>query len=273
MISNIKSLELSNDLHLPYFELGDTAGYPVIFLHGFTGSLHEFEPIFKYLPQDHHAIALTLRGHGDATHPESGYPLSDFSTDVENFLQAMDATDVILVGHSMGSAVAQRFAIDNPENTLGLVLVSAVYTLPGDLKLQEYFDSTISKLEDPIDPEFVRIFLDSIRVKPISDELFEVLYHEALKVPARVWIQAFEGRLIDNISEELGRIQSPTLLIWGDQDHRSLRKDQDAILAAIPDSRLKLYKGSGHLVHLEESEDFASDIANFLEEVTIAGAS
>jgi pimeloyl-ACP methyl ester carboxylesterase len=173
----------------------------------------------------------------------------------------------------MGSAVAQRFAIDNPENTLGLVLVSAVYSLPEDLKLQAYFDSTISKLEDPIDPDFVRTFLDSMRVKPISDELFEVLYHEALKVSAMVWIQAFEGRLIDNISEELGRIQSPTLLIWGDQDHRSLWKDQEAILAAIPDSRLKLYKGCGHLVHLEESKDFASDIANFLEEVTIVGAS
>jgi pimeloyl-ACP methyl ester carboxylesterase len=173
--------------------------------------------------------------------------------------------EAVFVGHSMGCAVAQRFAIVNPARSLGLVLVGAPTAGQGDPKVQEFFDSTISGLVDPVDPDFVRRFLASMRVRKIPEELFEMLVQDALKVPARVWIQAFEGRLSENISAGLERIVCPTLLLWGDQDYRSLRSDQNALLGAIPDSRLEVYQGSGHLLHLEEPRRFASDIAAFVE--------
>ena len=124
-----------------------------------------------------------------------------------------------------------------------------------------------------MDPDFVRQFSASMRVKPITEDLFEIVVLEALKVPSRVWIQAFEGRLKENISEELESINCPTLLIWGDQDKRSLRSDQKELLGATPDSRLKVYHGAGHLLHLEEPGRFASDIAAFAEDFISKGDS
>ena len=245
----------------------------MILLHGFLGSWREYEPAVAHLPESIHALALTQRGHGEASHPKSGYRLQHFSADLAEFMQVKGIPSAIIVGHSMGSAVAQRFAIDYPDLTEALILTSAALPQEGDPAIQEFFDTTISHLKDPIDPVFVRQFLTSMRVKEIPEQLFEVLMQEALKVPARVWIQAFEGRLLETIAEKLKRISCPTLLIWGDQDQRSLRGDQDALLLAIPESRLIVYRGAGHLLHIEEPLRFASDVATFAEEVTIGAAS
>ena len=242
-----KNIQLPYGVQLPYIEQGDPSKVSIVFLHGYTGSLREFEPVFDHLPGSVHAIAVTL------------------SSDVYAFMQSKGIRKALIVGHSMGSAVAQRLAIDYPDKVLGLVLAGASVTLPGDPKVQAILDSTISELVDPIDPSFVRQFLTSMRVKPIPDELFEIVVQEALKVPARVWIQAFEGRLLEKIGEELDSIHCPSLLIWGDLDHRSLESDQDALLDAIPDSFLSVYQGAGHLLHLEEPSRFALDVMAFLE--------
>jgi len=273
MTTLIKSVQLPNNVRLPYVERGNPSTTPVVFLHGFTGSWREFEPILAHLPKTIHAVALTQRGHGDASHPQSGYRLHDFSADLVEFLKAKGILSAVIVGHSMGSAVAQRFAIDYPDHTLGISLVGAALTRRGDPAVQEFLDSTISGLKDPVDPAFVRQFSTSMRVQSIPEESFEILVQEALKVPARVWIQAFEGRLLENISDELKRIRCPALFIWGDQDQRSSLSDQKAFLAAIPDSRLEVYHGAGHLLHLEEPRRFASDIAVFVEDIVTRGDS
>ena len=265
-------MQLSNGVRLPYVERGSPSGVPIVLLHGFGGSWREYEPILAYLPESIRAFALTQRGHGDASHPKFGYRLHDFSEDLAEFMQAKRIPSAVIVGHSMGSAVAQRFAIDNPDLTQGLVLTAAAFTRQEDPAIQEFFDNTISQLKDPMDPIFVRQFLTSMVVKPIPDELFEVLAQESLKVPARVWIQAFEGRLLETLSEELARIYYPTLLIWGEQDQRSIISDQNALLEAIPDSRLIVYHEAGHLLHLEEPQRFASDITAFVDEIIIRAA-
>jgi pimeloyl-ACP methyl ester carboxylesterase len=269
----VKSVQLSNNLQLPYIERGNPSTVPLIFLHGFAGSWRDFKPVFDFLSKSVHAIALTQRGHGDASHPKTGYRLSNFSDDLVQLMKINGIHKAVIIGHSMGSAVAQRFAIDYPDQTLGLVLIGASITRPGDSKVREFFDSTVSRLVDPIEPDFVDQFITGMRVKPIPEELFEEVLQEAHKVPARVWIEAFEGRLLENISEKIGLINCPTLLIWGDQDHRSLRSDQNELLREISDSRLKVYSETGHLLHLEEPKRLASDIEFFLEEIKERSAS
>jgi pimeloyl-ACP methyl ester carboxylesterase len=87
-----------------------------------------------HLPDSLHAFALTQRGHGDASRPAAGYRLEDFAGDVESFMDAVGLESAMLVGHSMGGAIAQRFAIDRPERVRGLVLLGAFATLRGNAR-------------------------------------------------------------------------------------------------------------------------------------------
>ena len=59
-------------------------------------------------------------------------------------------------------------------------------------------------------------------------------------------------------------IAAPTLLVWGDQDAFVPESDQDTLLAAIPGSRLEVYRGAGHAVHWEKPARFAVDLAAFV---------
>ena len=70
-------------------------------------------------------MRVSQRGHGNSSRPASGYRIADMADDLRLFLNALEIERAVLVGHSMGSFVAQRFAIDHPARTAGLVLLGS----------------------------------------------------------------------------------------------------------------------------------------------------
>ena len=261
----IKTAELPDNLRLPYVEQGDESGVPVVMLHGVTDSWHSFDLVLPRLPESIHAFALTQRGHGDASRPDSGYRYTDLAADVAAFMDVLHLKSAIMVGHSMGSSVAQRFAIDYPERTAGLVLVGSFASLQGNRAVQELWDSTLSTMSDPVDPSIAREFQQSTLARPVPQEFFETAVRESLKLPARVWKALFRGFLEDDFSMRLSEINAPTLLVWGDRDAFCLRSDQDKLMASMPNARLLVYPGTGHAVHWEQPARFATDLSAFVE--------
>jgi pimeloyl-ACP methyl ester carboxylesterase len=256
------SAELPNGVRLPYVRQGDPDGTPVILLHGLMDSWRAFDLVLAELPEHVHAIAPTQRGHGEASRPESGYAVRDFATDLRLFLDALAIERAFLVAHSSHTFVVERFGIDHPERTAGLVLVGAPWTLrdrPGVESLLE----TVSRLADPVDPVFVRDFAQATIHRAVPTAFFETMVRENLKVPARIWREAFTQLLADDLSSELHRIATPTLLIWGDLDAIASREDQRSLLTAIPRSTLLVYQGTGHTPQWEEPARFAADVAAF----------
>ena len=263
----LKAIELSTHVNLPYVEQGNPSGVPLIFLHGFLDSWHSFERVLPHLPESIRAFALTQRGHGDASRPASGYSIADFSADLAAFMDALNLATAVVVGHSMGSAVAQRFAIDRPERTAGLVLIGASSTLAGTPAARSFWDSTVSKLTDPVDPALVRQMVESILAQPVPQGFLDTVVKEGLKVPAFVWRAAFESRWRreGDFSAELSQIKAPTLIVWGDRDARYPRSEQETLARVITGARLIIYPGAGHLLHWEEPERFSSDLVTFIE--------
>jgi pimeloyl-ACP methyl ester carboxylesterase len=222
--------------------------------------------VLPHLPASIHAFALTHRGHGDADRPETGYHLQDFSADVAAFMDTLELGPAVIVGHSMGSIIAQRFVLDYPGRALGLVLVGAATTWrnPGVLE----FWNIVSTLADPIDPGFVREFQESTLAQPVPPAFLDTVVQESLKVPARVWKAALDAHLEADFSSELGKIEVPTLIVWGDQDAIIPQSEQEALAVGIAGSQLVVYPGTGHALHWEEPSRFASDLVAFIEKLT-----
>lgn len=110
----LTSLTLPNGVTLEYIERGKTSGIPVIFLHGMTDSCRSFEPLLDRLPDALRALVMTQRGHG--------------TEDLRGFMDALELSSAVIVGHSMGSMMAQRFAASHPDRVAGMVLMGAVPT-------------------------------------------------------------------------------------------------------------------------------------------------
>jgi len=260
-----RSAGLSTGVTVRYVEQGARDGTPVIFLHGVTDSWWSFEPVLRHLPVEIRAFAVSQRGHGDSDRPPRGYAFSDLAADLHAFMDVVDLPSAVLVGHSMGALVAQRFAVDHPKRVDGLVLTGAFPTLYRHAAIREFVATVVSRLRDPVDPAMVREFQASTLARPVPSEFLERVVSESLKVPARVWNATFEAFLTTpDFSRELAAVGAPALIVWGDRDGYAVRADQEALLAAIPGARLLTYEGGGHAVHWEEPVRFAHDVARFV---------
>jgi non-heme chloroperoxidase len=262
MTRSTNSIQLSTGVTLPYVEQGDPSGIPMVLLHGYSDSSLSYALLLPHLPDSIHAYAYTQRGHAGADKPAGGYRPEDYAADVAAFLDAMGIEAAVIVGHSGGSYTAQRFAVDHPDRTLGVVLIGAFHAFsdnPGVLEMRE----AVSQFTDPVDPEFVREFQESCVAQPVPADFMEAIIDGSSRVPARVWKDYLEGVLESDVPTDSGRIVAPTLIQWGDQDAFCRRSDQDALLAAIPRSRLSTYEGTGHCPHWEQPTRAAAEIAAF----------
>jgi non-heme chloroperoxidase len=258
----IKRATLATGITLPYVEQGDPAGVPVVLLHGYSDSWRTYELVLPHLPHALHVFAVTQRGHGDADRPADGYRPEDYAADVAAFMNAVGVEAAVVVGHSGGSYTAQRFALDHPERTLGVVLIGAFHSFADNPSVDE-LSGAVAALDDPADPGFVREFQESCVAQPIPEGYIAAIVAESLKLPARVWKSYLQGLLEAPVPTEAGTIAAPTLIMWGDRDTFCGRTDQDGLLAAIPGARLETYEGAGHCPHWEEPVRAAADVAGF----------
>jgi non-heme chloroperoxidase len=122
----------------------------------------------------------------------------------------------------------------------------------------------VATLADPVDPAFVRAFQESTLARPVPPAFLDTMVGESLKLTAATWRAVLAGLMAADATPELGRIAVPSLLLWGDRDSLVTRADQEALLAAIPASRLVVHAGAGHAPHWEDPARVAAEIADFV---------
>ena len=260
--ATVTRLTLPTGVTLECIEHGQPDGVPVLLLHGVTDSWRSFEHVLPLLPPSLRAIAVTQRGHGDASRPDT-YHYGDMAADVVALMDALQVPSAVIVGHSMGGQVAQRVALEYPTRVRGLVLLASFHTLRGHEVIQELWDTGIAAMRDPIDPAFVRDFQESTVATPIASAHMDNFVAESLKVPARVWRAAFREFLDAEIGV-IGRISVPTLVISGGKDLLSRPQERSALLAAIRGAVAVDYPDAGHAVHWERPAAVAAEIGRFV---------
>jgi pimeloyl-ACP methyl ester carboxylesterase len=259
-------VKVNTGVQMPYFEQGDRSGIPLLLVHGVGDSGRIFEGLLDHLPEWVHAFAPTLRGHGDASRPASGYQARDFAVDLVAFMDALGIEAAVLAGASSGGLVAQRFAIDHPARIRRLVLLGSPLSLGNKPGMWELWQSTFSKLTDPVPPAFVRGFIEGMLSRPTAGDVLDAAVRESLKVPAFVWKATVKGVLEADFSGELGQVGVPTLIIWGDRDELLAREDQEALEHLISQARLVVFEGAGHMFYWEDPDRTAAHLAAFLHE-------
>jgi non-heme chloroperoxidase len=269
MSNKTQTVQLSTGVTVPYVEQGTRGGVPMVLLHGYSDSWRSYELLLPHLPDSIHAYAYTQRGHDGADKPASGYNVDDCVADVAAFMDAMGVEAAVIAGHSAGSYAAQRFALEHPDRTLGVVLIASFRAFddnPGVLELSE----AVSQFTDPVDPDFVREFQEGCVAQAVPPDFLDAIIAGSTQVPARVWKDYLKGLIEAEVPTESGTIAAPALILWGDQDGFCPRSDQDALLAAIPQARLAVYPGTGHCPHWERPERAAAEIVAFATETAAA---
>jgi len=178
---------LPNGIALPCVEHGAPDGQPLLLLHGYTDSWRSFEPILPLLPHDIRALAITQRGHGEAAKPDAGYAPTDFAADAVAVLDRLGIERAVVCGHSLGSFVAQRIAIDHPSRVAGLILEGSFPTMRGNAAVDDFWYTGVAPMTGPVDRAFAHAFQAETIARPIAADLLDIFVDESLKVPVQVW--------------------------------------------------------------------------------------
>lgn len=259
---------LSTGIDMAYHELGDHHGDVVIFLHGYTDTSRSFMPTASALldlDDDYRVFVLDQRGHGGssmppaaacAAAPEQCFAPADMAADVIAFMDAKGIASASIVGHSMGSFVAQELGLTHPQRVDKLVLIGTAASVVGNVVLQDYilaepvegawkagfvgqgldFPADVYDL-DPLDADAdAQAWIEgSWVVDPAADPDFLAdIVPETAATRMGTWIGVARALLQTDNSERLEDLEVPTLILWATQDGFFYDDpDQQALRAAL----------------------------------------
>ncbi|TAH53321.1 MAG: alpha/beta fold hydrolase [Chloroflexota bacterium] len=260
-----------------YARAGDQ-GTAIILLHGLGASLESWYPNVDALGERYRAFAPDIVYFGKSAKPKRAPQYMDFVEFTIQFMDTFGLERAVLVGNSMGGAIATKIAILYPDRVAGLVLVDSAGfgpELAWWLRLRTLVD--VRPRGTP-PPWLTRVGLRAIFDDPahLSDELLTKLIgieqdDQAIRSARRVLKIGVDWRglkpdMLREIRDAAHQVTVPTLIVWGKQDRVVPVQHAFAARKRIPNARLHLFERCGHTPQLEYPAQFNSLIHEFVQE-------
>jgi non-heme chloroperoxidase len=243
------------------------AGPAVLLIHGWTANRTFWERQVQALRDRHTVITIDLRGHGESSHPRTGYTLNTLVGDLEHLVRALALPRTAIVGWSMGGIVAQELAHRLGEKASALGLLSTTAGGLTDPKNPYAQGDRIAEMKKAIDDDFrafVRTFAPNLFKEGASSPLFAWAVGQMQKTPAHVAAACLDMLLGADQRAKLKKLKVPTTVLHGKHDAIFALGEAQAMAKQIPGADLVVFEQSGHAPHLEETEAFNAALAKLL---------
>lgn len=264
---------LAHDFRVHFHDLppeGEASGRTVLFLHGSgpgaSGWSNFAANAETWRAAGHRCLLPDLPGYGlSSKPPEQVYSFALLAGSVLALLEHLGLERVVIVGNSMGGALAIKLALDHPERVEKLVLMA-----PGGLESSETYMAMRgirSMLRCIFGPEGItrdgmaRVFARQVHDPSlVTDALVDSRTAVALTQPRRIW----ETMKVPNQADRLGEIACPLLCFWGREDLFCPVSGAMTVLLGCPEVEVILLSRCGHWVMVEHRERFDAESLAFL---------
>ena len=219
-----------------------------------------WEPVVEPLARSFDVLLFDNRGIGESDAPPGPYTTLQLAGDAVQVLDEAGAARAHVVGSSLGGMIAQELALAHPERVHRLVLSG---TTPGGPKAFPMPQRTVDLM---LARATLREYVENALEPDIRPELVDriVAHRERTAQSFESWAaQATAGAGFDAY-DRLGGITAPTLVQHGDGDVVVDPRNAELLAGAIPDARLSIYPGSGHLTMWQEPDRFVRELEEFL---------
>ena len=244
---------------------------PLIFLHGFMGSMESWNEIVPHFNIP--IILIDLPGHGKSHFNNvDNYLFSDWNNDFKSILGQLEITQINLCGYSMGGRMALSFAYEFPQIVNRLILESST---PGirdetERKKRAEEDKLIcTKIKNDY-PTFIKDWCDNQLFKNQKDrnlsgwEAQNRIRSGQNSEQISLSLQSLGTGQMPSLWSKISNLQSSVMLITGSEDSTYCRIATEC-LQEIPDCKWVNISNCGHNVHLEQSTQFVEAIKSFLQ--------
>ncbi|MBM4287519.1 MAG: alpha/beta hydrolase [Deltaproteobacteria bacterium] len=252
-------------------------GHPctLLFIHGFGAASHYWRALEDYFASSYNTIALDLKGFGYSAKPRDGkYRLTDQAELLTAFIQEKNLRNIILVGHSMGGAVAllTTFRVKEPLIKGLILLDNASYAQEPPEFIRLLRTPVLNRLGPALLPDrfLVRRLLQQVfwDKEKITDEMIRT-YCTYLQLPGahyalRQTAYQIVPDNVDEIIDQTVRLKLPVLIIWGENDQILALSSGQRLHYDIKKSEFVIIPESGHNPHEEKPAETIRAMASFL---------
>lgn len=253
-------------------------GRTILFIHGWPLNHKMFEYQFDQLPKKgYRCIGMDLRGFGKSDRPWKGYTYNRLAEDIRIVIDKLGLEDIILVGHSMGGAIATRYmARYNGHKVSKLVLIGAANFsrfpyYPCGLTREEIkqWEKSWSKLINATytdRPKMLDGVAEIFFARYVSNRFKDWLIHSlGLEASGHATAKCAFSLREEDLGEDMTKIYVPTGIFHGVQDKVCPFSFAKLMHANIRGSKLIPFKYSGHGLFYEELEKFQCELIRFME--------
>jgi branched-chain amino acid transport system permease protein len=234
------------------------SGEPVVWIHGNTGSSRWFERVMD-IPGYRH-LAPDLPNFGRSA-PLDGTPdIAAYAEAVHAFMGALGVGKAIIVGHSLGGAVAMALATAHPKLAKALILVDS--SAPTGLKTPETHYPVLEMMRTN-KALLTQAFRGGVMPTMKDEGFFQALVDDAMLMAAPAW--SGNARALERFDclAACRKFSAPVLVVRGEKDAIITEAMARETAAAFPTARLELLDGVGHAVLVEDPERFKKLFAEF----------
>jgi 4,5:9,10-diseco-3-hydroxy-5,9,17-trioxoandrosta-1(10),2-diene-4-oate hydrolase len=269
-ISEGRYINAGKNLRLHYVECG--TGVPVIFIHGSgpgaSGKSNFAANMLSFAAAGFRAIAPDLFGYGFSSKPtDRNYNLAFQISGLKALVDGLGLSSVVLVGNSLGGAVAMHFTMEYPDLVSRLVLLA-----PGGLASKARYlrmpgiRSMLWAQLGPGGPNAAKLRKVFNRQLYDPSGISDALIEERLAVARTQPRQVYKTLKIDNLVPRLHEIGCPTLAFWGSHDQFCPIETAQHLVREIPDCRVIMISRCGHWAQVEHPDLFNRECQRFLKE-------
>lgn len=248
---------------LRYETEGD--GPPVVFIHGLGATSNVWHAQRMVLSKYFRVIVYDRSGCGRSPRSSDGYSIDAWADELAGLLDHLEVSAAVVVGHSLGSMIAQRFAAKYSARTRALVLAGgeAVLSVQGrDILAQRAEMIQASGLVSAVEPWLAGVL--SAATRAANPALAGLLRAMFLAYDDVTYAQQCLALRDGDVTGDLARIDCPTMLLVGDQDSVTPLSWQQGIAAGISDSRIRIIPDTAHMTMLESPTAFNTAVLEFL---------
>jgi pimeloyl-ACP methyl ester carboxylesterase len=253
---------LGNGLEIAYERVGE--GPLLVCVHGAAEDGRVWRPQLAALADEFTVVAWDEPGAGRSSDVPAGFGLADYANCLAGLIEALALGPAHIAGLSWGGAVVQELYRHHPELVATLILVDTYAGWKGSLPEEEVRARVagarrmLAAPAEAFDPTLPGLFAGDppAESRALLEEIAAAVRPESLRAQLSVMAEA-------DLRDLLDRIAVPTLLIWGELDARSPLRVARQFEQAIPDAKLVVIPGAGHVSHLERPEQFNEAVRKF----------
>lgn len=245
---------------------GMQQGPPVVLVHGLGGYAEQWAPIMMQLVYAHRRVyALDLLGYGESSEPkDASYSIPQEASIVEDFLRQMRLRRIDLAGWSMGGWVTTQVALDLQHSGLPQIRRLVLLDSAG-LRFQLAWNTNLFVPDTPAKLTALDKLLFPGPPPHLPELVKEAIYRKAHRdgwIIQRSMNSMLTG--LDLEGQSLDKLKMPVLLIWGAQDHIIPLSVGEHMHRLMPQSRLDIFNGCGHLAPIQCAPKIGPRLIGFL---------